>query len=217
MHASVVDSDEWVRAREELYETYEGLSFSFGAGYFANKRLSPDDIRQCCRIGVVQAIDAWNPERGSLTTMIAYWVSREIRWWLRQEQIYRTNGPSDQDDTTQEECQDRSRRKCELTYVSFEEFGVGHSRDTMDFTDIAIEQSIPGHEEEAILAVTIDDALAALEPDKREIVERYYGLKGHDSHTLRELMPFFHVTHQTIKNRLGAAGKIMAPLLEGYR
>lgn len=208
---------EWSHLREELYRLYEVLSFSFGAKYFGNKRLSPDDIRQCCRIGVVQAIDDWEPERGSLTTMVAYWVSREIRSWCRAEGVYSSSSESqDRDDKAQEACQVRTRRKCDLTYVSFEQFNTNEKHTGVDFTDVVMEQSIPGHEEESVLSVSVDDALSVLDPVRREIVERYYGLKGHPEHTLRDLEPLFNVSYQTIKNRLGAAHREMAPLLEGY-
>lgn len=218
--AAVGDDEAWMRLRNELYAMYEKLSFSFGAGYFSNKRLSPDDVRQCCRIGVIRAIDEWNPDRGSLTTSIGFRVSLEIRSWCRAEGVYTTSQSDDQTDDSQQTCQDRKdrpRRKCDLTYVSFETFRQESAHwIPADFTDIVMEQSVPGHEESAVMTVTVEDALSVLDPEKREIVERYYGLSGHEEHTLRDLEPLFHVSYQTIKNRIGAAHKAMAPLLDGF-
>ncbi len=215
MDAAQEDSPEWMTARTELYEMHEELSYSFASKYFGNKRLSPEDIRQCCRIAVVRAIDDWNPERGSLTTVIAYWVFREIRWWLRQEQMYRSSSPSDHEDSTQERCQPKHRRKCDLHVISTEQITL-HLSDDADYTDFVVEQSIPGHEDPVTFGICVENALMVLDPEKRQIVEQYYGLHGEEQHTLRELEPVFQMSYQTVKNRLTAAHQLMAPLLEGF-
>ena len=217
MHACVPETPEWWRFREELYEMYEVLSFSFGEKYFPNKRLTPEDIRQCCRIGVIRAINAWDPVRGSLTTMIAYWVSNEIRAWLRAEQQFRSETTEDHDSITQDECQVGHVRKCDLTYVSFEDLNYARNAGRpSSFLDVDTEQSIESHEAASILTITVEQALDELDPEKREIVERYYGLNEQPTQTLRELGPLFGATHQTIKNRLKSIHATLAPAFEGY-
>jgi RNA polymerase sigma factor (sigma-70 family) len=217
MQSCVPESDAWWRLRTELYDQYERLSFTFAAKWFGNKRLSPDDIRQCCRIGVIKAIDAWDPERGCLTTMIAFKVSCEIRRWLRLEQMYSSIPLSDQEDTTQEECQVRGPRKSDIKAISFESISNGGRDHPTDFTDVVVEQGVDSHEETSVLNMTIEQALAVLDPMKRDVVERYYGLRDGQEHALRDLAPVFSVSYQTIANRLNAAHRLMAPLLEGYR
>jgi RNA polymerase sigma factor (sigma-70 family) len=219
---SCASEAEWIRLRAELYEMYEHLSFHFGAKFFRFKRLSPDDVRQCCRTAVVRAIDAWDPECGSLSTMIAFQVRTEMRTWLRAEGIYKTTDPADPDHASQEECQARRARKADLQWVSFEDFR-GNIRShqfgdgACDFTDIIAEQSVPGHEEDTVFQHCIDEALSALDPVKRETVVLRHGLKGNDQHSLRDLEPIFNCSHQTIKNRLDRAHRTMAHYLEGYR
>jgi RNA polymerase sigma factor (sigma-70 family) len=220
MQSCVPETDAWWRLRTELYEMYERLSFTFGAKWFGNKRLSPDDIRQCCRIAVIKAIDAWDPERGCLTTMIAFKVSVEIRRWLRVEQLYQSTASFDRDNIEQEECQVRQPKKSDLRCLQFDAFrGSGKRKDESsdDFTDFVLEQSVDSHEETSVLNMSIEQALAALDPVKRDVVERYYGLRDGQQHGLRDLAPVFAVSYQTIANRLNAAHRLMAPLLEGYR
>jgi hypothetical protein len=215
MQACDSQDAEWLRLREELYQMYEVLALGLGVRYFGNKRLSPDDIRQCCRIGVILAIDDWEPWRGTLTTMIHYHVSQEIRAWLRVEGMYRPGGSTNQDNDSQETCQGLPRQKCDLTYVSWETFRS--EEHDVDFTEIGIEQGVDSHEEELVLQVTVHDALQVLAPDRRQLVEMYHGLNGHDKHALRHLEPVFDKCYQTIKNRLDAAHREMSPYLEGYR
>jgi RNA polymerase sigma factor (sigma-70 family) len=218
MQSCVPESDAWWRLRTELYDQYEHLSFTFAAKWYGNKRLSPDDLRQCCRIGVIKAIDAWDPERGCLITMIAYKVFGEIRRWLRLEQMYSSIPSSDREDASQEECQVGVGKMPSSRVVSFEEFtNNSNAGSRSDFTDLVEEQSVKSHEESVLLDISIEQALAVLDPVKRDIVERYYGLRDGQEHALRALAPVFDVSYQTIMNRLNAAHRLMAPILEGYR
>jgi hypothetical protein len=218
MNAATSD-EEFMRLREELFLLYENLSFSFGKQYMNNKRLSPDDIRQCCRIGVIVAINAWDPERGSLSTMVAYRVSLEIKTWLRWEQIYLPTSSSDQDDVSQELCQPQTPRKCELTYVSFDTLQA-HRGDgeEFDFFEVTLAHSSPGPEGEVVLKVAIESALSALAPENRGLVEMCYGLNGQPRRTQREIVPLFEksMTHQGINARLSRSYRQMAPLLDGF-
>jgi RNA polymerase sigma factor (sigma-70 family) len=217
---SCASEAEWIRLRAELYEMFEHLSFHFGAKFFRFKRLSPDDVRQCCRTAVVRAIDAWDPERGSLSTMIAFQVRTEMKLWLHAEGIYRTTEPTDPHHATQEECQARRPRKADLQWVSFQEFsanGGAWADGNYDFSDIVMEQAVPSHEEDSVFQHCIEEALSVLDPVKRETVVLYHGLKGNEEHSLRDLQPLFGCSHQTIKNRLDRAHRTMAPYLDGYR
>jgi len=214
--------DEQSRAREELFRLHESLAMSFGRPYMKFRGLTPEDVCQCCRIAVIQAMDRWDPDRGPLSVLIAYWVAKEIKQWMRWEQVYRSGGSEVSDPEEEEETRNHGqlRRKCELSFFSLDYVFAqcGDNDPLNDYTDAMIEQSVPSHEETLVPTLCIESALAALTPENRELVEIRYGFNGEIPHTYDEIASSISpgMSRQAVFHRLKRIQQQMVSHLDGF-
>ena len=81
--------------REKIFLQNEGLVFDIAKQYFNQEsNIDFDDILQAGRLGLLQAIDRWDPNKGAITTYGYYWIRCEIFRFFASEQNYLAHVPS---------------------------------------------------------------------------------------------------------------------------
>jgi RNA polymerase sigma factor (sigma-70 family) len=220
--AAAGDDSGYFRARTALYNMFEDLSFYVIARFFGYPRADRDDLRQECRIAVVEAIDHWDPQRGEFPVLLTYHVRRRIRRYLRNsEMIRRTHSAFDRHG--QETSQGREGvETAPLRFVSLDAPMANH---------LSCETSAFGHHSDKSMGEIVSDSDAAYEhiqdqtavaqaleylPQlERETVCLYFGLEGRESHSYRDIAPILGCSYMTAKNRVDRALPILAAALEG--
>ena len=59
--------------REQIIVAYLGLADRLAERYRASRGASPEDLRQTARVGLVGAVDRYNPDYGTSTAATAVW------------------------------------------------------------------------------------------------------------------------------------------------
>lgn len=220
--AAVGDDSGYFCARTALYEMFETLSFHIIARFFGYPRADRDDLRQECRIAVVEAVDRWDPQRGEFPVLLTYYVRKRIRRYLRNtEMIRRTHSAFDKHG--QETSQGREGEETAPIRCTSLDAPLGNP--------MSYEASLFGHHGDKSMEEIVSDADAAyariqdqtavaqaleyLPPLERETICLYFGLEGQESHSYRDIAPILGCSYMTAKNYVDRALPILAAALEG--
>ncbi len=207
------------RARTALFEMFEVLSFRIVARVMAGRPWDCDDLRQECRVAVIQAIDAWDPARGEFPVMLTYYVRLRVRRHLRNSEMIRRG----QDKFDQYGRETREGREgsdaAPVKVLSFsptrESFnavaGPDSGESSIDYCYPDSDDSYGRIQDRTAVA----QALAYLPEPERHCVCLRFGLEGCQSHSYRDLAPLLGCSYMTAKNRVDRALPILAAVLEG--
>jgi RNA polymerase sigma factor (sigma-70 family) len=217
--AAAGDDGGYFCARTALYNMFEDLSFHIIARLFGYPRADRDDLRQECRIAVVEAIDHWDPQRGEFPVLLTYHVRRRIRRYLRNsEMIRRTHSAFDKHG--QETSQGREGEEtAPISILSFsptrESYNNGKGPDRDD-SPLDYDFPNPNDAYTHIQDQTaVAQALEYLPQLERETVCLYFGLEGQETHSYRDIAPILGCSYMTAKNYVDRALPILAAALEG--
>ena len=195
----------YMEARTRLFELFERLSFSVVSRLFREEWLSPDDLRQECRVAVIQAIDQWNPERGEFPVLLSYITRNRVRDYLRNsEMIPRSQSVFDQHG--QERCHYQEQTTAarlpvlSLDTEGHEDWRAADPEDTYGRIQARI---------------AVAQALDYLDDRTRRIVALHYGLDGCERHTYREMAPLVGHSAQNSHQCVQKALPILAAALAG--
>lgn len=195
----------YMRARTDLYELFERLSFRYVSSLFGHEWLSPEDIRQECRLAVIQAIDHWNPDRGEFPVLLSFYTRRRVRDYLRNNELIRRS-QSVFDQHGQDRCQDQEHvQTARLPVVSLD------SDEREEWLSVAADDPYGRIQMETAVAQALD----YLDEEARHVVALHFGLNGCDSHTYRQMGPLLGCSAQYAHERVRKALPVLAAALEG--
>ena len=152
-------------------------------------RMDFEDIVSSGTIGLMKAIEMFDPEKGGFSACVSAWVNKYIRMALDS---YRGIHTKRYDRMTQEE-----RSSCIVESLN-DKVGDGET----EFAD-SLEADCPTPCERVALDDSVRAMLDAIDSalDSREqyIVRSRYGLDGHEVLTLREIAERLGMTHERVR------------------
>jgi RNA polymerase sigma factor (sigma-70 family) len=176
---------------EVFLQQHDGLAFKFASPYLRKFPSLQEDILQAARLGLVEALHRWDPERGAFSTTASFWVRACIQEFLRNTLSPFTMGSGVVGDLLKSEGH--------LPVVRLdEEIGEGEE----DFHEI-----VPGggdlpHEvaERSLEKEAVARFLETLPQEDRLLLEALHGFHG-KAFTEKEMAAFFGVSPREIRRR----------------
>jgi RNA polymerase sigma factor (sigma-70 family) len=158
---------------------HRGLAVSQANRYWRSARaaaqrrgLEREDLESIALVGLVQAIRAWNPSRGSFSTLATHCIMHELQRALAWTQ---------------------KRNQC--VEVSLDD--VLDADSERPLRDRLADTSAVDPEEAAIARAQIRDGLAGLQPQDRELIAALYT----QGRSVREMAERLGTTTQAVQNR----------------
>ena len=151
-------------------------------------RMDFEDIVSSGTIGLLKAIDKFDPEKGAFPQYASAWINKAIRMALDS---YRGIHTKRYDRMTQEE-----RSSCIVESLN-EKLGDGET----EFADsLASDDASPSEAVEKASSIeAVRDALDALDAREQFVVRARYGLDGNGMLTLREIADKLGMTHERVR------------------
>jgi len=176
------------QARERLIKSGLGLVASM-ARKQSEYGVSLDDLVQQGTIGLIRAVDLYDPARGyRLSTYATMWIHRYLTVALadaegfpRQERAhaYEVRSRLSAGDSVRQIA--RSMKMPEEKAAALARWNITSFDDTPEGSTEPLRDSIPDPcclEDQATTRVDVNRAMACLKPREREVVRRFYGLTG---------------------------------------
>ncbi len=181
-----------VRDLEALLEQNEGLVRKFASPYLRRFPSLQEDILQAARLGLLEALNRWDPERGALSTAASFWIRAHIQEFLRNTLSPFTMGSGAVGNLS-------SGSESHPSVIRLDE-EVGEGED--DFHQI-----VPGggdlpHEvaERSLEREAVLRFLRSLPQEDRLLLEALHGFHGR-AFSEREMAAFFGVSPQEVRRR----------------
>lgn len=176
---------------ETFLEQNERLVFKFAGPYLRKLPGLQEDILQAGRLGLIEAIHKWDPERGALSTAASFWIRARIQELLRNTLSPFTMGSGVVGDLLGGEGH--------LPVIRLDE-EIGDGED--DFHDIISGGGDLPHEavERSLEKEAVTRFLNSLPQEDRLLLEALHGFHGR-TFSEKEMAAFFGVSPREIRRR----------------
>lgn len=203
-------------ARDALFALLKGLSISMGRGMIREYwRHYEEDLEGECALAVMEAMDYWNPEKGTICSALYYCLRVRFRQFFKsQEMISRSYSAIQKASQRRREGQDLGRYEPVICVsVSFAETDDPNPKYGKDLSDLADETA--AFEEAVTLNVAVQQAVNSLPTHERKAVVLAFGLNGCEPHTLREAADKLGWSHEKVRLILSHAKQTLHQNLSG--
>lgn len=190
------------RTQEMLCQMFEGNIYRFAKTIPSARALDPEDVRQECRLAILETLDRWNPEVCMFNVACCQTVRKRVSDLARRERlIYVPRNAK----LNPEERMATIRPLCDLTEI--EEYGRGGSMSA------DMETTYEG----VILKVDVGRALERLSKQDRQLLFLYFGLDGEEPRGCSEICQSWGVSRWAVQRAVNASLTAVRPGLEGYQ
>ncbi len=181
-----------VRDLEAFLGENEGLVRKFAGPYLRRFPSLQEDILQAARLGLLEALNRWDPGRGALSTVASFWIRAHIQEFLRN-----TLSPFTMGSGVVGNLSSGSESHPPVIRLD-EEVGEGEE----DFHEIVPGGRVLPHEvaERSLEREAVVRFLRSLPQEDRLLLEALHGFHGR-VFSEREMAAFFGVSSQEVRRR----------------